>query len=194
MADYYRENPFAYSSRTFHLNPASFLAPLVEVLSSGSTVLDVGCGSGRDLLWLKQRGYRVSGLERATGLADLAEGAVGCQIIRADFESFDFSILEVDAILLVGALVHLPPPELPEVLAKVMAALRPGGWVLITLKEGRGKIDGEDGRTFYLWRLPELSPIFDALSLAQAAHFSQPSITGTGEQWLTCLLQMKMPS
>jgi SAM-dependent methyltransferase len=194
MTDYYRENPFTYSSRTFDLNPASFLAPLVEVLSRGSAVLDVGCGSGRDLLWLKQRGYRVSGLERATGLADLAEEAVGCQIIRADFESYDFSALEADAILFIGALVHLPPPKLPIVLSNAMRALRPGGWVLVTLKEGQGKIDGENGRTFYLWRLTELYPIFARLALTPAAHFSQPSITGTGEQWLTCLLQMKMPS
>lgn len=194
MTDYYRENPFSYSSRTFDLNPASFLAPLVEVLSRGSAVLDVGCGSGRDLLWLKQRGYRVLGLERAARLADLAGQAVGCQILRADFQSFDFSALEVDAILLIGALVHLPHPELPTVLANVTKALRAGGWVLITLKEGHGNVTTEDGRTFYLWQLKKLSAVFAQLSLEEATHFSQPSIEGTYDQWLTCLLQMKVPS
>jgi len=47
--DYYKENFKEYFDRTFSLDPSSFLAPVAERLSSGATVLDAGCGSGRDL-------------------------------------------------------------------------------------------------------------------------------------------------
>jgi len=32
---------------------------------------ELGCGSGRDLLWLKNRGFHVIGFERSPGLAEL---------------------------------------------------------------------------------------------------------------------------
>ena len=189
MTDYYRTNYLAYHLRTFQLDPASFLKPLVNVLPHGSKVLDVGCGSGRDMLWLKHRGYRVVGLERAVELADLAQQLVECEVIRADFESFDFSSLSVDAILLVGALVHLPHQKMPAVLKNIMKALNPGGRVLITLKEGQGQMTKEDGRVFYLWQSNELSSGFRKLGILEEAHFSQKSIAGASDIWLTYLLR-----
>lgn len=192
MTDFYRENHQAYHLRTFHLDPTSFLMPLIKVLPRGSTVLDVGCGSGRDLLWLKQRGYTVMGLERAHELADLAEQSVDCRVIRADFAKFDFTTLEVDAILLVGALVHLPHRKMPAVLKNISRALLPGGWMLMTLKEGKGKIKGADGREFYLWRQKDLSPLFCQSAVEEKFHSSQPSITGADDIWLTNLLRRPM--
>ena len=53
--DYYKENYKEYFDRTFSLDPSSFLGPVVERLSSGAMMLDVGCGSGRDLLWFKKK-------------------------------------------------------------------------------------------------------------------------------------------
>jgi len=35
-------------------------------------VLDVGCGSGRDLLWMKKWNFEVIGFERSPGFAELA--------------------------------------------------------------------------------------------------------------------------
>ena len=189
MTDYYRINYQAYHKRTFQLNPASFLNPLVKVLPCGSKVLDVGCGSGRDLLWLKHRGYQIVGLEKAVELADLAQQMVGCEIIRADFESYDFSSLKVDAVLLIGALVHLPHLKMPAVLKNIMKAVRPGGRILITLKEGQGRMTGDDDRVFYLWQPNELSSKFRKLGIREEDHFSQKSIAGADDIWLTYLLK-----
>ena len=189
MTDYYRTNYRDYHLRTFHLNPTSFLKPLVNVLPNDSTVLDVGCGSGRDLLWLKDRGYRIVGLERSAELAGLAQQKVDCEIIRADFESFDFSTLKFDAVLLIGVLVHVPHPKMLPVLKRIMKALRPGGWILISLKEGQGRMTADDGRVFYLWRQTELSSVFEKLEVQEEASFNQRSVAGTSEIWLTYLLK-----
>jgi len=189
MADYYREHHLAYHLRTFHLDPSSFLGPLTDALPCGSSVLDVGCGSGRDLLWLKCRGYEVMGLERVAQLAAKARQIAGCPVIQADFESFDFGTLQVDAVLLVGALVHLSPMKLAAVLRKILQALRPQGWVLLTLKEGSGQITRDDGRVFYLWEPEDLEDLTDQLGLVTTVHFSQPSITGAPDTWLTFLLK-----
>ena len=54
------------------MDPSSFLQPFASHLAEGSLILDVWCGSGRDLLWLKNRGFKVIGFERSKGLAELA--------------------------------------------------------------------------------------------------------------------------
>jgi len=57
MKDFYRENHREYFERTFNIDPSTFLSQLVAKLPPGSFILDVGCGSGRDLLWLKNCGF-----------------------------------------------------------------------------------------------------------------------------------------
>ena len=67
-----------------------FLEPMISYLPPEGVVWDVGCGSGRDLRWLKQRGFRVVGLERSPGLARRAAAHAGCRVIQEDFGAFDF--------------------------------------------------------------------------------------------------------
>jgi SAM-dependent methyltransferase len=123
MSDYYQKKFEEYHKKTFNIDSSSFLLPLSEKLSPGACILDIGCGSGRDMLWFKQRGFEVVGFERSPGLADLARKNVGCEVIEGDFEIYDFSQLSVDAIMLVGALVHLPHSKVPEILNSINRAL-----------------------------------------------------------------------
>ena len=103
MSDFYQNNYRAYHEKTFSIDPSSFLEPFASHLAEDSLILDVGCGSGRDLLWLKNRGFKVIGFERSKGLAELARENVGCEVIEGDFETFDFSTLSVDAIILINS-------------------------------------------------------------------------------------------
>ena len=91
MSDYYQENYKAYHEKTFSIDPSSFLTPLAQRLPAEAFVLDVGCGSGRDLLWMKKHGFEVIGFERSPGLAELAREITGCEIIEGDYETYDFS-------------------------------------------------------------------------------------------------------
>jgi SAM-dependent methyltransferase len=186
--DFYTANSREYHERTSYLDSSSFLEPLTARLSPGSLVMDVGCSSGRDLLWLKNRGFRVMGLERAPGLAQIARESLGCEIFEADFETFHFSALCVDAICLIAALVHVPRECLPGVLGRILRACKPGGLVLITMKEGKGETRDGRGRTFYLWSDDDLRNIFGDLGLS-VLHFNRSeSLMATGEVWLEYVL------
>ncbi|MBT4267500.1 MAG: hypothetical protein HN580_05140 [Deltaproteobacteria bacterium] len=50
MADYYQIHFQEYFKKTISLDPSGFLDPLLNRLKKGGSILDVGCGSGRDLV------------------------------------------------------------------------------------------------------------------------------------------------
>ena len=185
MSDYYQKNYNAYHEKTFSIDPSSFLTPLAQRLPAEAFVLDVGCGSGRDLLWMKRKGFEVMGFERSPGLAELARENVGCEVIEGDFETYDFSSIFVDAIMLVGALVHVPHERFSGVFENVTSAISNNGTVLITLKQGSGDRTDSDGRVFYLWEDPKAREVFDTLGFKVCDFFTSVSKTGSDDFWLS---------
>ena len=188
MSDYYQKNYQAYHEKTFSMDPSSFLNPLAQRLPPDAFVLDVGCGSGRDLLWMKRKGFEVMGFERSPGLAELARDNAACEVMEGDFETYDFSTILVDAILLVGALVHVPHQRFSAVFQNITWAIPENGSVLITLKQGSGDRTDPDGRTFYLWEDPKVREVFDTLRFKVCDFSTSVSKTGSGEIWMSYVL------
>lgn len=118
-------------------------------LPRGSTILDVGCGSGRHAVELARRGYAVTGLDLSAGM--LAEGrraakAAGVTVewLRADAARFDLPPRFDAAVgLCEGALGLLGTGDDPvaqplAVLGNVARALKPGAKAVFTvLNAGR---------------------------------------------------------
>ena len=194
MTDYYQRNYKEYHKNTFSIDPFSFLEQLVKRLTKGSLIIDVGCGSGRDLLWLQKKGFDVIGFERSAGLAALARENAGCKVIEGDFEGYDFSSLKGDAILASGSLVHVPHERLPNVFGNIAKALdcsQNSGYFYVSLKEGRGESSDSKGRTFYLWQDEELRALFKGQGFEVAEFLTNESAVGTCEIWLGYVLGKK---
>ena len=189
MKDYYQENYFRYYDETVSVDPVSFLWPLVPCLPPGGTILDVGCGSGRDMRWLKGLGFRPEGFEWSKGLAELARAHSGCPVLEGDFEVYGFSGMDMDAILLVGALVHVPHERFQKVFSNILRALKSGGHVLLTLKEGHQDLEVSEERIFYRWRNEYLGKIFDYLKLTVVDYSRQMSKIRETDVWLGYVLK-----
>jgi SAM-dependent methyltransferase len=193
MSDYYQKYFQTYHQRTFSIDPSSFLEPLRRFLDPGCTILDIGCGSGRDILWFKNLGFDISGFERSAGLAELARQNSGCDVIEGDFEVFDFTALPSDAILLAGSLVHVPHTKLSQVFQKVTTGLRPDGKVLVTLKQGKGTGTDELGRVFYFWQEKELEALFQGLGFTLLERNRQISKVNETDMWIAYVLKNGAP-
>jgi len=189
MPDYYQQHFRDYHRTTFHIDPTSFLEPLARYLKCGDSILDVGCGSGRDLIWLQKQKFKVTGFERSAGLAELARCNVGCDVILGDFETFDFSKYTFDAMLLCGALVHIPHTRLIGVVGHVIQGVRDGGYILISLKAGEGCESGIDNRIFYLWKDEDLRELLDSLGLAVIEFQQNQSKRDEQDTWLSYVLR-----
>jgi SAM-dependent methyltransferase len=188
MSDYYQQNYRTYHEKTFFVDPSSFLTPFAEKLKPGATVLDIGCGSGRDLLWLKKRGFNVIGFERSPGLAGLARKNVGCEVIEGDFETYDFSDLQADAVLFAGSLVHIEPDKLADLLKNITNGTQASVGYL-SLKQGAGAKTGTDGRTFYLWYDKDLRKLFERLGFQLVGSSKSASLVNPKDIWLGYVLE-----
>lgn len=189
MTDYYDINAAEYFESTFNVDPSSFLMPLANRLEKGAMILDIGCGSGRDLLWLHNKGFKPTGLERALKLAELARKNSGCPVIEADFLDYDFTQVKYNAVLLVGSLVHLDQFKFPSTLTSICQALYDAGYIHLTLKEGEGKQISPDGRVFTLWQQQQLEEIFTRQKLTILDCSRQVSKIRKSDVWLGYLLQ-----
>ncbi len=188
MPDYYQENYNAYHEKTFLIDPSSFLEPLAQRLPTEAFILDVGCGSGRDLLWMKKKGFDVIGFERSPGLAELARDNAGCEVIEGDFETYDFSSILVDAVMLVGSLVHVTHDRFSNVFKNITSAISENGSVLITLKKGTEARTDSEGRNFYLWQDEKAQEMFNTIGFKVCDFSTSVSKTGSGDVWMSYVL------
>jgi 2-polyprenyl-3-methyl-5-hydroxy-6-metoxy-1,4-benzoquinol methylase len=121
----YGEKSFAYFGHT-----RREIEPLLP--SRADRILEVGCGSGLTLRWLKERYPEATtvGIEyEASNTAKLKENTDAFYI--ADAETFSQNIGSFDIILFLDVLEHLRNPE--TVLRKFVEHLAPGGTVVVSV-------------------------------------------------------------
>ena len=203
MTSFYEKHYQTYYEQTFSIDPSSFLSPFAEALLPGASILDVGCGSGRDLLWLKKRGFIPTGFERSPGLARLARCNSGCDVIEGDFETYDFLPFSFDAILASGSLVHVPHEKLLAVFGNIANALRHkgmpvhgmsctlcyrGNYFYVSLKQGHGAKTDKHGRIFYLWEDRNLRNLFTASGFSVLEASMSLSEVNSKDMWLGYVL------
>lgn len=190
MNNFYEDNHQQYFEDTIAIDPSSFLEPLTQFLKPLATILDIGCGSGRDLLWFTERGFQATGFEQSKSLARLARKYTKCPVIEGDFCCYNFSNLQFAALVFVGSLVHLCREDLPTILHSTCQALIPNGLILITLKEGVGTSSTIDGRIFTLWLKEDIEKIFAKNNLHVLDFSRQSSKLRPDDTWLGYVLRL----
>jgi len=105
------------------------------------TILDLGCGPGRDLKAFTARGHIAIGLEGSPRLAEMARAFSGCEVWEQDFLKLALPGEHFDGIFANAALFHVPSVELPRVLRELRAALKPCGVLFSSNPRG----DNEEG-------------------------------------------------
>ena len=91
------------------------------------TILDFGCGPGRDLKLFADLGHIAVGLEGAAQFAVMARTHSGCEVWQQDFLKLDLPESHFDGVFANAALFHVPSQELPRVLLELHTSLKPGG-------------------------------------------------------------------
>jgi SAM-dependent methyltransferase len=114
---------------------------LVERLQA-TTVLEPGCGSGRMLEALADRGCRVAGIDLSPRMVELARARLGSrgEIFEADMTHFDLGRTFDGAVCPINTLLHLTPPELARHLHRMERHLEPRARYLVQV----GLVEGDE--------------------------------------------------
>jgi SAM-dependent methyltransferase len=91
------------------------------------TILDFGCGPGRDLAYFKSLGHEAVGLEGAAPFVAMAKSGTGCEVLHQNFLKLSLPGARFHGVFANASLFHVPSQELPRVLGELRDALRPGG-------------------------------------------------------------------
>jgi len=114
------------------------------------TILDFGCGPGRDLEAFTRLGHVAVGLEGSARLAAMARGHSGCEVLAQDFLKLDLPAARFDGVFANAALFHVPAQALPRVLLELRAALKPRG-VLFSSNPRGDNGEGWNGERYGAW-------------------------------------------
>ena len=102
-------------------------------LSGSETVADIGCGNGRYLAGLRQRGHSgaVIGLDLSEGMAREARAYASTAV--ADAQRLPLRTDSVDVVLCLHMLYHVP--DIPRAAAELRRVTRPGGVILVATND-----------------------------------------------------------
>ena len=97
------------------------------------TILDFGCGPGRDLVRFRELGHEAVGLDGAEQFVQMARDHSGCEILHQDFLALDLSSNRFDGVFANASLFHVPTQELPRVLEELWSCLNVLAYIVIAL-------------------------------------------------------------
>ena len=186
---YYEDKAEEYLARTSQLDMESLYKPFLELIPAGGTILDAGCGPGRDVLAFLKQGFRVTAFDASEKMVEIASTQTGVAALQMRFQELKYE-QEFDGIWACASLLHVPFCELEDVLTRFRRALKTGGICFMSFKQGNGE-RFEDGRRFIDFTEAPLRQ-----KLADISELSIIRIWGTedqagrnGVQWVNALIR-----
>jgi 2-polyprenyl-3-methyl-5-hydroxy-6-metoxy-1,4-benzoquinol methylase len=191
---YYEDHAQVFFEDTVALDLSPLYTRFLERLPVGGHLLDAGCGAGRDARAFLERGYTVTAFDASAALARLASAHCGLPVPVLRIQDIAWQE-QFDGIWTCASLLHVPWPELPEVLRRLAIALKPGGILYASFKHGQGEREHQ-GRRF-----TDLDEVGLAYLLQAAPYFTilETWVTAdrrperAGEQWFNLLLKAQVP-
>ena len=158
------------------------------------TILDFGCGPGRDLKAFAALRHVAIGLEGAPRFAEMARAFSGCEVWQQDFLRLDLPAERFDGVFANASLFHVPSRELPRVLRELRAALKPRGVLFCSNPHGHDDEGWNRGR-YGVYHEPATWRAYGAAAgFAEIAQYYRPPGLPRGEQpWLATVWRKAAP-
>ncbi|MBN9062403.1 MAG: SAM-dependent methyltransferase [Rhizobiales bacterium 65-9] len=154
---FYSAEATAYATRGKTANLRR-LSGFMAALPRSGKVLELGCGSGHDSQAMIASGFDVTPTDGTPELAREAERLLGRPVRVLLFHDLDARDA-YDGVWASACLLHVPRAELAGVLARIHAALKPGGMFYASFK--KGEEDGRDSLDRY-FNYPSIEWLKDA--------------------------------
>lgn len=164
-------------------NYAAFLGAITA--APPFTLLDFGCGPGRDLAYFRSLGHRAVGLDGTLAFVEMARAATGCEVVHQNFLNLSLESERFDGVFANASLFHVPSQELERVLGQLRDALVPGGVLFSSNPRGAGD-EGFSGERYGVFHSVETwRAVVSAVGFTELSHYYRPEGKPRAEQpWL----------
>lgn len=135
---YYNQNADSFIEGTQNADMSQQYRFFLKHLPTGGRLLDLGCGGGRDSAYFSSLGFEVTAVDGSEELCKRVKENYGIHALCIKFEELSFGA-EFDAVWACASLLHVKKADMPKVLGKVSAALKPGGVLYASFKYGSGE-------------------------------------------------------
>lgn len=189
---YYNINAQQFAETTAFVEFNSMQHKFLDKLSGGATILDFGCGSGRDTKYFIEQGHYVDAIDGSVELCKLASEYTGIEVKHMYFQELS-EMKKYDGIWACSSILHLPIGELEDVMKKMEVALKDNGIIYTSFKYGT--FSGERNGRFFTDMTEET--FGELLEKIPALAVEEQWITsdvrpGRGEEkWLNLILRKK---
>jgi len=170
---------------------------LITAFAKARKILDVGCGTGRDLAWLLRKGKDVYGADPSKEMLAAANSSLASQGLSGQGRLFEaalpdlslFNEAEFDGVLCSAVLMHLPEEEVFDAVYALRRILRPGGTLVVSVPVIRNDVDPQTrrdphGRLFNELPPPKLQLLFERVGFGvRESTTVADSLGRDGIQW-----------
>lgn len=125
--DFYKKYGTDFSKSRFRVWPQ--VRDFIETLPSGATVLDIGCGNGKNMNLREDLTF--IGLEPSPTLCAICESR-GLEVVNGDARRLPFADGTFDAVQMIAVIHHIPPEEQYKALFEIQRVLKPNGRAFLT--------------------------------------------------------------
>lgn len=172
----YDENADAFWAGTHDHDVSQNIAALLRHIETPAphTLLDFGCGPGRDLKAFADMGHHAIGLDGSPRFVEMARAHSGCEAWQQDFLALKLPASHFDGIFANATLFHVPSQELPRVLGELRDALKPGGVLFSSNPRGQNQ-EGWNGPRYGAYHdLDNWRRLMTAAGFIELEHYFRP--------------------
>jgi SAM-dependent methyltransferase len=155
------------------------------------TLLDLGCGPGRDLRHFRSLGHRAVGLEGCPEFVQMARAHSGCDVLEQNFLSMSLPAQTFDGIFANASLFHVPSSALPRVLGELRRALKPRGVLFSSNPRGEDEEGWHGDRYGTYHRLETWRRFLTDAGYVEVTHYYRPrDLPRHQQRWLATVYRI----
>ena len=175
--EHYNRNAQDYQEGTHDHDVSQNIMALLRYIEGESpfTILDFGCGPGRDLKVFAELGHIAVGLDGAARFAEMARAHGDCEVWQQDFLKLDLPDCRFDGVFANAALFHVPSQELPRVLRQLRATLKPRGVLFSSNPHGHNEEGWNRGRYGAFYDLETWRRYLSNAGFNELTHYYRPT-------------------
>ena len=154
------------------------------------SILDLGCGPGRDLQHFRSLGHDAVGLDGSKEFVAMARSESGCEVIHQDFLAMALPECHFDGVFANASLFHVPRQELRRVLHELSETLKPRGVLFCSNPWGNDEEGWSGDRYFCFYHLRTWRKYFTTAGFTELNNYYRPSGLPRHKQpWLATILR-----